>query len=94
MLTKKRINLPDWLGENELHSLIISHANTKYEYFASRARMYSEKYGVDFKSFKKRVEEAKKESFSQWDDFIAWEAYESAAEEWKARYEELQACLK
>ncbi|MFQ5641476.1 MAG: hypothetical protein ACE5IR_26160 [bacterium] len=93
MLTNKKINIPDWLGENELLSLVLSHATTKYEYFASRARMYAEKYGTNFETFKKRIEEANDESFSEWDDLIAWEAFETAAEEWKDRYEELQACL-
>ncbi len=91
---KKKISIPDWLKENELLSLLLSHANTKYEYFNSRARIYSKKYGTDYKSFKKRIEESNGESFTEWDDLIAWESFETAAEEWKARYEELKACLK
>ncbi len=94
MLTKKKVNIPDWLEENDVLSLALSHATTKYEYFASRTRMYSEKYGTDYKSFKKKIENAKNESFDEWDDLIAWESFETAAEEWKARYEELHACLK
>ena len=31
--------------------------------------------------------------FSEYDDLLAWEAFEIAAEEWKARTEELRACM-
>jgi hypothetical protein len=54
MLLKKKISIPDWLKENELISLLLSHATTKYEYFSSRARVFSERYGADYSSFKKR----------------------------------------
>ncbi|MGH7595144.1 MAG: hypothetical protein ACREOI_02280 [bacterium] len=93
MVTKKTLNAPDWLEENELLSLLLSHAATKYEYFASRTRAFAAKYGCDFAAFKKRVEEAQDESFAEWDDFIAWEAFDAASREWKTRYEELQACF-
>lgn len=93
MLLKKKVNVPEWLKENDLISLLLSHATTKYEYFASRARIYSEKYGADYKSFKKKIEQSNNESLNQWDDLIEWEAYETAAEEWRARSEELKTCL-
>lgn len=92
MVTKKSIRLPDWLKENELLSLALSHASVKYEYFASRSRSFADKYGTDFLTFKKRIEN-ENESFSDWDDFIEWEAFETAASEWKERCEELRACL-
>ncbi len=93
MVAKKTLNAPDWLDENELLSLLLAHAATKYEYFASRARPFAVKYGCDYPAFKKRAEEAKDESFAEWDDLIAWEAFDAASREWKTRYEELQACL-
>jgi hypothetical protein len=93
MLAKRTINAPDWLEENELLSLLLAHAATKYEYFASRARAFAVKYGSDFPAFKKRVEEADEESFTEWDDLIAWEAFEAASQEWQTRCEELQACF-
>lgn len=93
MLAKRTINAPDWLEENELLSLLLSHATTKYEYFASRARAFVAKYGCEFIVFKKRVEETDKESFAEWDDLIAWEAFEQASLEWQTRCEELQACF-
>jgi hypothetical protein len=93
MVAKKSIAAPDWLEEKELLSLLLSHAATKYEYFASRARAFAAKHGCDFAVFKKRVEEAQDESFAEWDDLIAWEAFDAASREWKTRYEELQACF-
>lgn len=93
MVAKKSIAAPDWLEEKELLSLLLSHAATKYEYFASRARTFAAKYGCDYAAFKKHVEEAQEESFAEWDDLIAWEAFDAASREWKTRYEELQACF-
>jgi len=93
MVAKRTISAPDWLEENELLSLLLSHAATKYEYFASRARAFAAKYGCDYAAFKKSVEEANEESFAQWDDLIAWEAFDAASREWKTRCEELQACF-
>jgi len=93
MVAQRTINAPDWLEENELLALLLSHATTKYEYFASRARTFATKYGCEYAAFKKSVEEANDESFTQWDDLIAWEAFDAASQEWKTRYEELRACL-
>ena len=93
MVAKRTISAPDWLEENELLSLLLSHAATKYEYFASRTRAFAAKYGCDYVVFKKHVEDGKQESFADWDELIAWEAFEAASQEWKARYEELQACF-
>lgn len=93
MVAKKSIAAPDWLEENELLSLLLSHAATKHEYFASRARVFAAKYGCDYATFKQRIEEAKDESFAEWDDLIGWEAFDAASREWKNRYEELQACF-
>jgi hypothetical protein len=93
MVAKRTIHAPDWVEERELLSLLLSHTAIKYEYFASRARAFETKHGCDFKTFKKRVDESKEESFINWDDLIAWEAIDSASQEWKARHQELQACF-
>lgn len=93
MVAPKSIAAPDWLEEKELLSLLLSHAATKYEYFSSRARAFAAKYGCDYPAFKKRVQETKEESFGEWDDLIAWEAFDAASREWKTRCEELQACF-
>lgn len=93
MVAKRTITAPDWLEENELLSLLLSHAATKHEYFLSRSRVFAAKYGCDYVTFKTRVEDAKQEDFSEWDDLIAWEAFDAASQEWQSRYEELQAAL-
>lgn len=90
---KRTVSVPQWLEENELIALLLSHSTTKYEYFSSRARVFAAKHGCDYLTFKKRLEESEDESFTEWDDLIAWEAFDSAAQEWKNRHEELQACL-
>jgi len=93
LAVKRTISVPQWLEENELLALLLSHTTTKYEYFASRVRAFAAKHGCDYVTFKKRIEESKDESFTEWDDLIAWEAFDAASQEWKARYEELQACF-
>jgi len=65
MVAKRTISAPDWLEENELLCLLLSHAAIKYEYFASRTRTFAVKYGSDYAAFKKRVEEAKDEFFAE-----------------------------
>ncbi len=94
MVARRKLNAPDWLEEKELLSLLLSHAATKHEYFASRNRAFEAKYGSDFITFKKQIENAQDESFTAWDDMIAWESLDAASEQWKTRYEELLACLK
>jgi len=37
---------------------------------------------MDFLSFKKKVEQSKKEIFTAWDDLLLWEGYELAYKEW------------
>ncbi|MEK7730196.1 MAG: hypothetical protein AAB354_17440 [candidate division KSB1 bacterium] len=93
MLTKRTLNAPDWLEEKDFLSLLLSHAATKHEYFDSRNRVFTTKHGCDYEVFKARVEGTQTESFGDWDDLIAWEAFHTASQEWKARYKELQACL-
>lgn len=93
LAVKRTISVPQWLEENEVLALLLSYATTKYEYFATRARAFAAKYGCDYMTFKKRIEESGDESFNEWDDLMAWEALDTAAQEWKARHEELQTCL-
>ncbi len=93
MVVKRTIKVLQWLEESELLALLLSHATTKYEYFATRSRAFAAKYGCDYTAFKKRIEDSKEESFAEWDDLIAWEAFDAAARQWKSRYEELEACL-
>ena len=93
MVAKRTMSAPDWLDEKELLSLSLSHATTKHEYFASRTRIFAAKYGCDYATYKKHIESSSQESYEGWDDLIAWEAFDAAAEEWRSRYEELRKCL-
>lgn len=93
MVVKKTIHAPEWVEERELWSLLLSHATTKYEYFASRARAFETKHGCDLTAFKKQIDDSKEESFTNWDDLVAWEAFDAASQEWKTRHEELRACF-
>jgi hypothetical protein len=73
--------------------MLLEKVLSKTEYFGSRCRGFEEKYGIDFVSFKKRVEETKDEIFTEWDDLVVWEGYELGYKEWKEKYEELKRCM-
>ena len=42
----------------------------------AQARVFRQKYGMDYASFEKRMEEHEKEVFEEWDDSIEWEGLE------------------
>ena len=58
-------------------------ALSKAEFYGARCKEFEEKYGMDFASFKKKVEESKNEVLSEWDDLLLWEGYEIAFILWK-----------
>lgn len=92
-----KIELPDDLvgivSEKEIIAMLLDKALSKAEYLGSRCREFEEKYDTSFIPFKKKVEEAKEENFTDWDDLVVWEGYELGYKEWKEKYEELKRCL-
>ena len=70
--------------------MLLDKALSKAEYYKSNCKEFEDKYNMDFASFKKKVEEAKQEVFTEWDDIVVWEGYELAYKEWKRKYEELK----
>lgn len=86
-------NLREIASSKEIITMLLDKALSKAEYFGSRCREFEEKYGMDFISFKKRVEETKNEIFTEWDDLVVWEGYELGHKEWKKKYEELKRCM-
>jgi len=73
--------------------LLLDKALSKAEYYNSKCKELEDKYNMDFASFKKKVEEAKQEVFTEWDDIVVWEGYDLAYKEWKRKYEELKGCM-
>jgi hypothetical protein len=66
-----------------LKNLVLDQAATKIRYFDSRIIEMRSKYKMNFEDFKRRIEERKgNEVFEEWDDFIIWDAYESAKRYW------------
>ncbi len=86
-------DLTESISEKEVISMIMDMAISKAEYYRSRCKEMEEKYGSDITSFKKKIEEADKEMFSEWDDLIIWEGYELGYNEWERKYEELKGCM-
>lgn len=72
--------------------MLLDKALTNAEYYRSKCNEYMEKYGMDFASFKKKVEESQEEVFSDWDDLLVWEGFELAYKEWKKKCEGLKGC--
>lgn len=95
-LKEIKIRLPNNVIETttnrEIIALLLDKALSKAEYFHSRCKEMEEKYGMDFVSFKKKVDESKEEDFSDWDNLILWEGYALGYEEWNKKYEELKSC--
>lgn len=96
VLKEIKIKLPgdviEAVSNREIIAMFLDKALSKTEYYYSRCKEMEEKYSMDFASFKKQIDEAKKENFSEWDDFILWEGYTLGYEEWKKKYEELKSC--
>lgn len=67
-----------------LKNLILDQAASKIRYFDSKILEMRAKYKMSFQDFKCRIEERKgDEAFEEWDDFILWEARESAKSYWQ-----------
>lgn len=85
--------IADSISKKEIVGLLTEKAFSKAEYYHSRYKEMEEKHGMEFESFKRKVETSK-EDFSWWDDLLMWEGYELAYKEWKKKYEELRDCMK
>ncbi|MFQ5901616.1 MAG: hypothetical protein ACE5IH_08680 [Thermodesulfobacteriota bacterium] len=96
VLKEIKIRLPgdiiETVSNKEIIAMLLDKALNKAEYYHSRCKEMEERYGMKFASFKKKVDEATKEKFSDWDDFILWEGYVLGYEEWNKKYEELKNC--
>jgi hypothetical protein len=80
------------ISSKEMIGLLLDKALSKAEYYQSKCKEFEQKYNMDFTSFKKKVEGAEKEVFTEWDDLLVWEGYELGYKEWKRKYEELISC--
>jgi len=86
-------DIVETISNKEIIGLLLDKALGRLEYYQSRCNEFREKYGIDFASFKKKIEENTEESFSEWDDLIVWEGYETGYKEWEKKYEELKGCM-
>ena len=86
-------DMVETISSKEIVALLLDKALSKAEYYESKSKELEEKYNMDFASFKKKVEEAKQEVFTEWDDIVVWEGYDLAYKEWKRKYEELKGCM-
>jgi len=64
-------------------SLIREQTKTKIYYYEQKINELKNKYGLDFKGFKKIIAGRKEEEiFAEWDDFMQWENYDEALRSW------------
>ncbi|MBN2090454.1 hypothetical protein JW964_12645 [candidate division KSB1 bacterium] len=66
----------------------------KMEFYRSRIKPFEMKYQITFPEFQQRIQTASEEKFTEWDDFIEWEAYQIAFVKWQERYQELETWFK
>ncbi|HHT9107461.1 MAG TPA: hypothetical protein ACFYEF_02985 [Candidatus Wunengus sp. YC63] len=97
VLKEIRIKLPgdlvETISSKEIIAMLLDKALNRTEYYRSKCNEFQEKHGMDFISFKKKVEEVEEEVFTDWDDLITWEGYELGYSEWEKKYEELKSCM-
>ncbi len=59
------------IGSNEIIQLLLDKALGKRDFYKTKIKMFEEKYGTNFASFKKKTEKGE-ESFQEWDDLLLW----------------------
>lgn len=94
MIIKLPGDIVNTISKNEIILMLTDKALNKAEYYGTRCKEFEGKYGMDFTSFKKKVEESEEEVLSEWDDLLLWEGYELAYKEWQDKHEELKNCIR
>lgn len=89
---KLPVNVAETIKAGEIIALLADKALSRAEYYRTRCSEMEQKYGTGHAEFRKKVEEAGKEIFSEWDDLLIWEGYHLACKEWTDKYEELTNC--
>ena len=94
-MTKIALDVPSWMGEAEtkveFFRFLRGEALIKATYYRSMMKPFERKYSTTFSNFKKQIESSPQEDFQAWDDFIEWEAYYRAHQEWAKKYKELKS---
>jgi len=95
-LKEVTIKLPKGLANiisaKEIVGMVMDKAMTMAEYYRSRCKAFEQKYGTSIDAFKKKVESAKTENTSEWDDLLVWEGFALAYVEWNTKSKELRKC--
>ncbi len=94
MILKLPGDIVKTITSKEIILMLSDKALSKSEYYGTRCKEFEGKYGMDFASFKKKVEESEEEILSEWDDLLLWEGYELAHKEWQDKHEELKNCIR
>ncbi|QTA87892.1 hypothetical protein [Desulfonema magnum] len=85
-------NVADMITTGEIIILLTDKALSRAEYYRSKCSEMEQRHGIGYTDFKKKVEEAEREVFSDWDDLLVWEGYHLGYKEWMNKYEELRNC--
>lgn len=93
-MTTLTIKIPSWIkkedAQEEFFRNLMGKALLKMELYRSKMKPFEIRYQLSFPEFRKRIESTSKENFSEWDDFIEWDANYSAFVKWEERYGELK----
>lgn len=98
-LNKKKIvidvpeDLLEHFNKQNILDLMYEKALSKTEYYKSKSKYYENKYKKDFLEFQEKYKNRNDEDIEEWDDYIVWESYITAFNEWEKKTEELKACL-
>jgi len=84
--------LANTISSKEIVCMVRDKAMTMAEYYRSRCKEFEQKYGAGYDAFKKKVESAKTENTSEWDDLLVWEGFVLAYAEWNNKSKELRKC--
>jgi flagellar biosynthesis/type III secretory pathway chaperone len=78
------------LSKNRVGNAVLLDYIAQKQVLVQKIAWLERKYGTDFRSFEKKVEEATDENFTSWDDYIEWKALEHFLSEILVKIEDIK----
>jgi hypothetical protein len=85
------IKAPGWVAKDDVLSLLRQDLQMKLAYYQSQCRTFEQKYQKSFAEYDAALRAERQEDFQQWEDYMDWEAADSARQEIEQRLQELAA---
>lgn len=77
-------------SKKEISNWLLLDYSAQKQVLQERIDLLRNKHVIDFDSFEKRVNDATEESFSDWDDYIEWQANRKFLQELSTKIEDIQ----